>query len=542
MQMKKTDSKNYGKQFFSGVAVLALSTFIVKIIGLFYKIPMMAYLGAEGMGYFNSAYEIYSLFFIIATAGIPVAISILISESKAQHRINNIKRIFQVSLIALGVIGLIGMLLLGIYHKQFASLINNDAAALSILAISPTVLLICLSSAVRGYFQGNQIMIPTAVSQVIEALGKLLLGLGFAIIAISKGYSTSEVAAFAVLGLTLGVGLSLLYLVVYKLIYRVRYDKNETVSKIVDTKSTILKQLLGIAIPITLSSTILSLTKIIDMTMILGRLNAIGYSQEAANAIYGSYSTMAVSIYNLPATLISAIALPLVPMLASAIEESDKIKEKTVVSSAIKLTALISFPAGLGISIFSKPILKLLFSSQAEEIEYTAPLLSLLGLSIFLSSMITITNAILQAYKQVNKPIISMICGVVIKLVLAFILIGVPKVNIYGAPISTFFSTIVIVALNLYFILKNTGKISSVSKLFIKPFISALLSVTVGIAVYFLISPLLDVKLTILAVIPVVAFIYAITIIILKVIDKEEILMLPKGQSIIKILNKIHVM
>lgn len=542
MQMKKTDNKSYGKQFFSGVAVLALSTFIVKVIGLFYKIPMMAYLGAEGMGYFNSAYEIYSLFFVIATTGIPVAISILVAENKAQKRFANIRKIYKISLITLGLLGFIGTFFMSVFHKQFASMINNDAAAYSILAISPTVLLVCLSSSIRGYFQGNQIMIPTAVSQVIEALGKLLLGLGFAVIAINKGYSVSEVAAFAVLGVSIGVALSLLYLVIYKLLYKIKVSNKESLSSFVETNSTIIKQLFTIAIPITISSTILSLTKIIDMTMILGRLNAIGYSQTVANSIYGSYSTMAVSIYNLPATLITAVALPLVPMLASAIESNDRIKERSVIASSIKITALISFPTGLGISVFSKSILKLLFSSQTEEIEYIAPLLSLLGMSIFLSSMITITNSILQAYKQVNKPIISMIFGVLVKFTLSFILIGIPSLNIYGAPISTFFCTLVIVVINLYYITKNSGRITSVTQLFIKPFISAFLSVTIGAAFFVFLSNISDSRSNILLVILVVAIVYVVAIIKLKVINKEEILMFPKGDLICKFLNKIHLM
>ena len=382
-------------------------------------------------------------------------------------------------------------------------------------------------------------MLPTAISQVIEALGKLLLGLAFAIIGLNKGYDIPTVTAFAVLGLTIGVGISLLYLMVYKLLYRIKCSKDELSCK-VDTTSSIIKQLLVIAIPITLSASILSLNKVIDMTMILGRLNAIGYSQSLANEVYGSYSTMAVSVYNLPATLITAISLPLVPLLASAIESNDKVKEKSVIATSIKLTALISLPAGLGISVFSKQILSLLFASQTKEIEYTAPLLSLLGISIFLSAMITITNAILQAYKQVNKPIISMICGILVKLILAFVLIGIPSINIYGAPISTFFSTVVIVALNLYFIIKNSGKVSSISKLFVMPFVSALISVALGVAIYMIMSAFVDSRAIILCVVAIVVLIYLVSIIKLKVIEKDEILMLPKGESIIKILTKIH--
>ncbi len=541
MQENKTDSKNYGKQFFSGVAVLAISTVIVKVIGLFYKIPMMAYLGAEGMGYFNSAYDIYSLFFVIATTGIPVAISILVSENKTQGRFKNIKKIFNISLVLLGVLGLIGTLLMGLFHKELAYLIKNNSAAYCILAISPTVLMICLSSAIRGYFQGNQIMIPTAVSQVIEALGKLLLGLGFAIMAINNGYNTPQIAAFAVLGLTIGVAISLLYLILYKLIHKIK-DDNVVTSVSIDSSSRIVKDLLNIAIPITLSSTILSLTKIIDMTMILGRLNAIGYTQEQANAIYGSYSTMAVSIYNLPATLVSAIALPLVPLLASAIEANDKSKEKSILCSSFKMTALIAFPTGLGIAVFSKPILSLLFVSQETEIEYTAPLLSLLGLSVFLSSMITITNAALQAYRDVKKPIISMLLGTVTKIIISFILIGLPQVNIYGAPISTFFSTLVIVAINLYFIARHSSGYETIYNLFGKTFISTVLSMAIGIASYLALSTLTSSKMVILIVVFIVAIIYGIMILKLKAINEQEILMLPKGNKILNLLTKIHLM
>lgn len=539
MLREQTENKSFGKQFFSGVAVLAISTFIVKVIGLFYKIPMMAYLGAEGMGYFNSAYDIYALFFVIATTGIPVAISILISESKTHGNNDNIKRIFRVSLILLGILGLIGTLLMSVFYKEFAHLINNNSAALCILAISPTVLLICIASAIRGYFQGNQIMAPTAISQVIEALGKLLLGLGFAIYAINRGYDIPTVAAFAVAGLTIGVLVSLVFLIIYKALHKVQYNEIK-LNYQTEKASAIAKQLINIAVPITLSSTILSLTKVIDMTMILGRLNDIGYTQIQANEIYGSYSTMAVSIYNLPATLVSAIALPLVPMLASAIESRDKNKEKSIISSSMKMTALISFPTGLGISVFSKPILQLLFSSQSKEIEYTAPLLSILGISIFLSSMITLTNSILQSYKQVKKPIISMIIGTIIKIITSYVLIGIPHINIYGAPISTFFSTLIIVAVNIYFVIKESGRISSVFALFVKPFISAAISIVVGIGAYTVLSNFFSPGVVILAVIMLVAIIYALAVLKTHTLDKSEILMLPKGEKILKILTEIH--
>ncbi len=528
-------SESYGKRFLSSVAILAISTFIVKIIGMFYKIPMMELLGAEGMGYFNSAYEIYSLFFVISTTGIPVAISILVSENKASKKYSNIKKIYKISLIILGVIGAIGTLILALFFEKAAALINNEQASMCIIAISPTLLMICLSSAMRGYFQGNEIMIPTAVSQVIEALGKLLLGLGFATLAIKKGYEVPKVAAFAILGITIGVAASLLYLALYNAFYRIKEDKLCTYS--VEKTSSIFKKLIYIAFPITISSTILSLTKLIDMIMILTRLGSIGYTQIQANSIYGSYSTMAISIYNLPATLVSAIALPLVPMLSGAIESNDISKEKFIINSALKLVSIVALPAGLGISVFGIDILKLLFASQSEEIEYTAPLLSILGLSVFLSSMITVTNAILQSYKMVKNPIISMTVGTLIKVALAFVLIGIPRINIYGAPISTFFSTAVIVTLNLYFIVKRIGRIGSLVQLFILPTVAALISIAIGIGCSMMLSNILVSKANIIIVIIIVFISYLILILKLKVLNEEDIIMLPKGDKLLKILK-----
>lgn len=542
MSLNKADTNKSGKQFFSGVIVLALSTFLVKLIGLLYKIPMMKYLGPEGMGYFNSAYEIYTLFFIISTAGLPVALSIMISENKTSGKLKNVKKIFRVSLFLLGFIGLLGAVFMGAFSDKLSVLINNREARFCILAISPTVLFICISSAIRGYFQGNQIMWPTAISQVIESLGKLGLGLTFAIVAINKGYSMGRVAAYAVLGLTIGVGISMLFLVICKLIYKPRTEA-VLLSRETQPSSQIIKRLLAIAIPITLSSAVMSMTRIIDMAMILNRLVvSLGYSESMANEIYGSYSTMAVSVYNLPTTLITAVALPIVPMLTSALESGDKAKEQSTVTSAIKLTALIAFPSTLGLAVFSKPILELLFSSRPAEVEYVAPLLSILGISVFLSCMITLTNSILQAYKMVNIPIISMLAGAIVKIVISFILIGIKEVNIYGAPISTFFSTLTIVAINIYFIVKKIGKIERVGKLFARPFFSAFLAMIAGVGAYVLLETYVRFGGNIAIAITLVALLYVILVLKLGAIDREDIMMLPLGDSIAKGLEKIKLL
>ena len=198
--------------------MLTLSAVLVKVIGLLYRIPMLNRLGSEGMGYFNTAYEVYALLCVLATAGLPVAMSVLISEVTATgkdgclHTAPTVRRIFSVSLGVFLAVGSLGSGAMFLLAEPLGKLLGNPEAAACIRAISPTVFLICLSGAFRGYFQGQRNMVPTAVSQVIEAMGKLFLGLLFAGYAKSKGADLPTTAAYAVLGLTVGTALSVLYL------------------------------------------------------------------------------------------------------------------------------------------------------------------------------------------------------------------------------------------------------------------------------------------------------------------------------------------
>ena len=185
------------KVFFSGVLLLTLSTILVKVVGLFYKIPMLSYLGSEGMGYFHSAYEIYAIFCIIATAGLPIALSVLVSASLAEGKEREVKHIWQVSLTLFVFIGLVGSLLMWIFARPICRWIKSEDALGCMISIAPTLFFVCVSSAIRGYFQGYQKMLPTAISQLIEAVGKLVFGLLFAQIAIKQGKSIPELAAAA---------------------------------------------------------------------------------------------------------------------------------------------------------------------------------------------------------------------------------------------------------------------------------------------------------------------------------------------------------
>lgn len=438
--------------FLSGVGILTLSSLVVKVIGLFYRIPLLNYLGTEGMGYFNTAYELYALFCVISTAGLPVAMSVLISALEAEGRGRESGRVFRVSLCLFAAVGGVGTLLLWGLSSPFAALLGSPLSAACMRAISPTVFLICLSSAFRGYFQGKRQMLSTALSQVMEAAGKLFLGLAFAGFALSRGEDLPTVAAYAVLGLTVGTALSVVYLLCHKTLA----DRREPLPAVLGSSPTtpVLRPLLATAIPVTLSASLISLTKCIDLALILRRLQAVGYTASEATSLYGCYSTLAVPVFNILPSLTTSVALSATPALSAALKKGrEGIPElQKTAASALGVTLTLSIPAALGLAVFSEDILSLLFGGQPEAVAQATPWLSCLGLSVPAACLITVTGAMLQAAGKAQKPIVSMLCGVAVKIAVAYTLLGRESWGMAGAPVSSLCCDAVIVLCNLLFI------------------------------------------------------------------------------------------
>ena len=536
--------QNVKKTFLSGVFLLSVSTVLVKVVGLLYKIPMLSYLGAEGMGYFNSAYEIYAFFCVIATAGLPVALSVLISAALAKGETGRVKRLYRASLVAFLIIGILGTVLMAVFAGQFCNLIRSENAKLSILAISPTVLLICVSSALRGYFQGFGKMAQTAVSQLIEAIGKLAFGLLLARAALLAGRPTYQVAAAAGVGLTLGTLASLFYLIIEK----VRFRKKQNEKKIEQTQisekpekiGSICASLAKLAVPITLGAVSVNLTKLIDMAMILRRLQSIGYNEVLANEAYGGYTTLALSVYGLLPTLVNSIALPLIPLLSAAIASENKERQLALVQASYRITAVFAVPAAVGISIFAKPILSLLFAREEAAVLSAAPLLSVLGVSVFLSCMITATNSVLHAYRSVNRPILSLLAGSVVKIAVAYFFIGNPNIGILGAPISSFFCNAVVVLLNLIFA-DRLCRVPSLWKTFLKPLAFSGVSAFFAWSLYrLLLQRMGEGTITTLIALGTMIFLYFVLVLLGGGVSDSDLAAMPLGKRVIPVLHKIR--
>lgn len=483
MNRSKNNKKQQTGSFLSGVVVLSVSTVLVKIVGLACKIPLIAILGAEGMGYFNSAYEIYALLCVISTAGLPTALAMLIAGARAHEDHARVARVYRSAtrlFCLLGGVGTLGMLLLA---DPIARAIGNADAEACIVAIAPALLCVCIASAVRGYFQGCHRMGPTAISQLIEAVGKLVFGVLFAAVAVKRGYRIPICAAYGVWGLTLGTALSALYLMILKTIDRrqvIRKGETSTQGK------GAMRLLLRIALPITVSAAVLSVTRMVDMALILRRLGDVGVSLSEANQIYGAYTTLALPVFSLIPALVTPIALSLVPQLSAAIESRAAEGQARVVTDALRLTVLLGLPSSLGIAVYARPILSLLFAGETEAIAIAAPLLSVLGASVFFSCMITTTNAILQSYRKTEKPIVSTVVGSTVKIIGAYLLIGIPSIGVFGAPISTFLCNLTVTAMNLWYLyacLPHTEGLK-IGRIFGRPLAASVGAVLLSVAVY----------------------------------------------------------
>lgn len=429
-----------------GVALLTLSNLIVKAAGLLFKIPLTALIGEEGMGYFNSAYTLFTWFYMISTAGLPVAASMLISRRRASEN-KSVSDIFTVCLAMFTVIGVLGSLLLFFGAEMFASVLKVEKSSIAIAAIAPTLFFICQSAALRGYFQGIGYMTPHAVSQIIEALGKLFLGVAFAKLALDRGLGIYQAAGYAASGLTVGIAAGMITLYLSFI-----FNKPEKLLQPEESRKSIALRLLKTAIPITLSSSVMSLTGILDTFIMTRRLHDIGFSQTETIAIYGNYSSLAVPMFNLPPVLIYPMTYALMPALSEAIAKGDMKRAHDVTSKTIRAASFVAIPASVGLCLLSNEILSLFFAEDL--VARGSGMLRLLAPSSYFICFLALTNTVLQAYGKEKIPLFAMLAGSVVKLISSWTLI--PIIGKYGAPASTFLCYAVICVISVHAIASKT--------------------------------------------------------------------------------------
>lgn len=420
-----------------GALSLTLSALTVKVLGLIYKVPLSYMLSDEGMSYFNSAYTVYTFFFIICTAGIPKAISILVSETESDGNARGSYETYTSALKFFGGVGIIISCLFLLLSKPISILIGNKNAFLTMVSIAPSIYFICMSGVMRGYLNGTLNLLPIAISELISGVSRLLFGLVFAFIAYRINLDIILISAFTIFGTTLGSFISYLFLSIcinHKYVDEI-VGQNRSLIKI-NTNS--LKRILRISIPLTVTSAIGSVGNIIDLGIIMKRLQHSGYTELQASVLYGNYTTLTVPMVNLVATLIAPIGAVLLPIISRLNVKGDKKLLAEKISLGMKLAVYISIPISFMFYYSSRDILRLIFDDSSANLGFEC--LRLVSFGIVFMSLLTVLNTVLEALGKTKAPLYSMLIGCLVKLLSAYFFIGKAEYGILGASVSTVIS------------------------------------------------------------------------------------------------------
>lgn len=513
--------------------ILVIASALVKIIGAFYKIPLKNIVGSEGMGLFSVAYQLYNVMLVVATVGLPVALSKMVAEAVTLGKMREVRRIVKVGAAVFVPIGVVCSVLLFAFAEPLAVAFGNGDAALAVVAIAPSVLLVAVISVFRGYYQGLSNMVPTAVSQVIEALCKLCIGLVLASMALRRGMAMPVVAAMAILGVTLGEAFSALYLIVRSLFARTK-ERAPVLNDSMRSWKELVKTLLMLAIPVTVSNSVMSLTNLIDTALVMNRLQDVGLSQVAATELYGIYNTMPVALFGLPQTLITALSVSILPAVAGAVAAQNFTKASKTIGTSLRLGMLISLPAGVGLGVLAGPILRLLYSKDTVA---ATPMLQILSVAVPFVAVVALTNSILQGLGRADLSLISMFVGAMLKLISEYQLLGNPDVQILGAPVSTVLCYFAVVIVNIVNIGRLSGALPPLSGTVLRPLAAA---AGMGACAYILHTVLAGVAgdtLATIGAICIAAAVYLVLLLLLRAVDRDDVLLLPYGQKIADVLR-----
>ncbi|MEI6579596.1 MAG: polysaccharide biosynthesis protein [Eubacteriales bacterium] len=581
----------------SGALVLSVGVVAVTIIGLFYKMSLTALIGGVGRGYFSSAYELYTPIYAISMAGLPIAVSRLVSENIVLNRFNDARMYFKISLrifVFIGIVGTIVLFLLAYPYTHFAADPRNLPA---VIAISPSLFFCCIMSAYRGYYEGLRNMKPTAVSQIYEAIAKLVIGLSISYAIMTAGlaqYNAGDkvfgnkvtsiddaysiiyplCAAGAVLGVTVGTVIGTLYLII---LYRrkgdgiTRLDLANSPPSL--SNKLLTKRLILTAIPMATGALVLNITNLIDTVTIQARLayaisanpgfikNMYAGAISAANVVdkdiakylWGIYGS-SLDFKSLMPMIIVSLGVSALPALSAAWATHDMVSAKATIETVLRVTMLVALPAGIGIAILATPILTLIYGRglSANIIPIAAPLVAIFGYATALMSVSTPITNMLQAIGRSDIPLKSLIIGATVKIICNFVLVGTPRYNIKGAPFGSICCYIIIVGINLFYLLKLSKVRPNLMSVLFKPLISAILSgVSAKLSYGFLFSLLssgnasASTKIVAIATVSSIAIsiiVFTISILLIRGITREDISVLPKGEKIAKVLDKYRLL
>jgi len=551
-------------QFLIQGSILAVASIIVRVIGLIYRIPMTRIIGDEGMGLYTIAYELYSITLILSSYSLPTAVSKLVAAKNSNREYRNSYRIFVTAMVFAFVIGLIASLILFLGADFFATVVNNDPnAALPIKVLAPTLFVFSIMGVFRGFYQGKNTMIPTAISQVLEQIINAVVSV-LAAYLLMKSYSASEhMAAYGAAGGTLGTLMGaiagLIFLWFVYIIYRpilkkqIRADRNTYT----DSYKDILKMLVITISPIILSQTVYHISGVVDNAMFTNimatkevtHFDSAVFANTAPDSLYtaenirillGIYSNKYRNLSNIPVAIATAIGAAAITSISAAKAKGldGVIRYKTHV--AIKFNMIIAIPAAVGMGVLAYPILQMLFPGSHQ---LDANYLRLGAIAIVFYSLSTLTTSILQGINRLKTPVINSAISLGFHMILVFLLLKYTSLSGYALVIGNVTFALIVCVLNWLSLEAYLNYKQELVKTFLIPTVCAGL---MGVAVYFIHMGLYkwtanNTFATIVSILAAVIIYFAL-LIFMKGVEEEELENLPRGQVIIRFLRWAHIL
>lgn len=575
--VRKQPEKRVRQSFLHGALLLTAGVLLVKVIGALFKIPLSAVITEDGMGYFSTAYSFYNVIFSIATAGFPVAVSRMVSENDSLGRWRDVRRIKSVALPIFLMTGAVGTGAMILGAPLYTKAVGNTGALPAMLALAPSVLLCSLAAVYRGYYEGLRNMTPTTVSQIIEAFSKLVFGLSGAYFVMehcSREYAETGMifrravsdaaaaqrticafgAAAAILGVSLGSGLSFLYL-------RLRDRRGDGIPEAQlrrapepQARRTLARCLLRSSVPIAIGAVAMSVSGLIDASFLQTRIAYILRTDPAPmigmyagcipaenlsapdsipNYLFGCYN-MALTLFMLVPSVTQAFGVSALPSVTHAFARGVKRELQNAIETVLRVTCMFALPAGIGLSVLAEPIAMLVYGDRPST-PIIAQALAVMGIAAIFAAVTTPLGSMLQAVGHMELPVILVLSGLLVKVVLNYILAGIPAVNILGGGISTLVCYVLVTAAELFALARITGIRLDFSSTIIKPLLAALLCGAAAFGAWRGTEMLsggtrLDAVPAVLA----GALAYGAALLLLRAVRKQDLVMLPGGEKILK--------
>lgn len=590
----ENNKKSTSQTFLKGALIMSVGMIIVKILGMFYKVILTKmyyvtfgdYYAGIGTGLLGNAYEVYIPLFTLATAGFPIAVSRLISESTAQKRYNDVRRIHNISKPFFVLMGVVCFLLMIGISFIYVDIIKSPYSIYSMMALAPSIFFGCLVSIYRGYFEGQQNMFPTAMSEVVEITGKLIFGITLAFVVMKLGMESlndngqlffmqfnSKVEAMnTLLGFSvaaaisgISVGSLLSYISLKILSKRKKYQiPEEYYLNSVDaiSKRETFKKLVKTAIPIGLASLVMAFSSTIDTMVIQNVLynTAVNKREELLSVysefkldelipknptesnpivihtfLYGCYG-YALTIMQLVTTITQAFGTSAMPSVTDAYTKGDRKELKSAMETVTKLTMLFTLPAGLGLIALPYPIISIFYSGNSAVIG--AEVLRVMGLAVIVIAASTPISSMLQGVGKINVPLYLYLIAMTAKVLLNFLFVSIVDLNIIGATLGSFITYAFVCIAGMIILYRHTRIKIDMIQTTLKPLIGAIVCAGSAFLVYTLLSMILPSIVATIISILIAGVIYLILLVIMRTFSENEVNMLPKGKNIVTFLAK----